>query len=193
MERKYYNLILGIIFVVFSFLAAFEYGSIHGFATSGDVSSNVTISNSLAIDFSSALSSGIYFGEVKFLPATNVNATENYNGTDNATEYYVLVSEDGNVAIDLCIKANAPLTSSALDVIGLGNESYYYNINSTNLSLPSVSNEVSLTLNYAKAGENIPVGDRNYLRFWLDVPASQASGEYNNSIYFKGIGTGNDC
>jgi len=94
--------------------------------------------------------------------------------------------------MDLCLKADSDLLNPALDIIGLGNETYSHSIIS-NETLPSLLNETSLTLNYVLAGNNIPLGGQNNLRFWLDVIAGQATGTYNNSIYFKGIASGDGC
>ncbi|MBT4376998.1 hypothetical protein HOD29_06500 [archaeon] len=163
-----------------------------GYATEMDTPSNVTISKYLAISFSENLTEGILFGDISSLPATNTNATHNYDGVGSATTFYVNVSEDGNTNVDFCLKANAALTNIALDTIGVGNESYA-NSTITNSSIPLVGNEVSFTTSYVKSGENVAIAGTNYYRFWLDVPVAQPSGNYNNTISFKGIQTGASC
>jgi len=163
-----------------------------GKATEVTTSSNVSVSKYLAIEFSNNLSSGIQFGTVNSLPATNINATGNYNGAANITTYYLNVSTDGNTDVNFCIKGNAALTSAALDVIGLGNETYA-NASSTTSTIPLIENEVSLTSSYVKSSETIAVGGQNYYRFFLDIPVGQASGDYNNTLSFKGIQVGTSC
>ena len=63
----------------------------------------------------------------------------------------------------------------------------------TNISNPDSSDETSLTTSYEKAGSSISIGSINYYRFWLDVPGAQASGDYNNTVYFKGTQAGSSC
>lgn len=194
MERnKVYHLVLLIIFLIFSFLTILSGITLEGHVTQGDVSSNVSVMKSLAISFSPSLANGIYFGKVNFLPANNVSAVENYNGSFNSTNYYVLVSPDGNIPVKLCLKSNSGMISSNGDVIGVKNESYSTNVGYSNSTIPSLKNETSFTLNYTKAGETIPTGNSSFLRFWLNIPRAQAAGEYNNSIFFKGVEAGYSC
>jgi len=194
MEReKWFNFFLILIILICFFLLILDKGYINGLITEGTYSSNVSVSKFLSISFSSILSEGILFGDVHFLPATNLNASHNYDGTLNASQYYVLVSHDGNTPIDVCLKANGNLESSEGDVLGLGNETYAYFVNSSNFTNPSLLNETSFTTNYVLAGENLPVGSDNYYRFWLDVPGGQSAGTYNNSIFIKGNEGGLGC
>lgn len=163
-----------------------------GYATEYSTTSNVSIQKYLSIALCSNLSEGISFGSVSTLPATDINGTHNYDGTSTETTYCINVSSDGNTPIDFCTKANADLASDALDVILLGNESYA-NATSTNVTIPTLTSQVALTTTYVKAGNNISVGGINYYRFWLDIPAAQPSGDYNNSVYFKGVQTTLEC
>ena len=126
------------------------------------------------------------------MPSINTNASENYGGTLDSTNYYIQVSADGNVPVDFCIRANSPLTSQYLDVLGIDNETYSCSNEST-LSNPFLSNETVLTLNLVKCGESIFPSSSNYYRFWLDIPAAQPSGDYNNTLSFKGLSSGTSC
>jgi hypothetical protein len=194
-KRKFnlFNLLMIFIFIfAISFIFLENSFFIHGYITEGSTLSNITISKAISIDFSSKLSTGILFGNINFLPAENVNASENYNATDNATDYYIQVSSDGNTPVDFCINANDNLTTQYEDILGLGNETYSC-LNESNSTLPSLVGETALTLNSIKCGENIIPGNNNYYRFWLDVPAAQPSGNYNNSLLFRAISTGENC
>ena len=164
---------------------------IQGYAVEESVYSNVTISKAVSIEFSSGLAQGIVFGSVNVLPSINLNGSENYNGSYNSTNYYIQVSGDGNVPVDFCINADSPL-SNGVDEIGVENESYSCS-NVSNIGLPSLDNETSLTLAPSKCGEVISPGENNYYRFWLDIPAAQPSGNYNNTISFRGILSGEVC
>ncbi|MFA5953205.1 MAG: hypothetical protein WC812_01300 [Candidatus Pacearchaeota archaeon] len=156
-----------------------------------NTTSNVSLFKYYSIAFSDNLSSGIEFGTIENLPAVSVNATYNYLGLSNSTEYFINVSNDSNTNIDFCIKADGDLESIASDILGLGNETYN-NATFTNLSSPS-DTEVLLTTSYVKSGSNVLIGGVNYYRFWLDVPSGQAAGTYNNTVNFKAVETDYSC
>ncbi|NCN51397.1 hypothetical protein GW931_00085 [archaeon] len=183
--NKKFNFILIIIILLSFSMIILEQEKIHGFAIEQEVTSNVSISKTLAISFSTELSNGINFGEVNFLPATNVDADKNFNDT-NETLYYVEVSPDGNVPIDICVKGDSNLINVGGDFIPLNYETYSSSL-SNNLTLPDVANEVSFTPIYFVSGNDVPLGEKLFYRFYLDVPAGQASGQYNNTVSFKGI------
>jgi len=192
-KLKYYRLFLSlIIFICLVLIIVQNRNLITTFAVANSVNSNVSVSKSLAISFSDNLSNGVQFGNVAVLPASNINASHNYDGLNDSSTFYVQVSQDGNTNVNLCIKANGDLTSPSLDKINLLNETYSH-FNLSNSSLPSLNNETSLQVNYSLAGQDIPPGGDNYYRFWLDIPASQPSGNYNNTILFKGIQVGEFC
>jgi len=197
------NLVVAIFGAVFLFSLIMLFGQ--GFKATGYVTeittiSNVSITTYFSISMSGNLSDGIQFGEVSSLPATNVNASHNYdganttedsNGTEQGTRYWMNVSVDSNTAVDFCIKADA-LNTSESDVIGLANETFYNNT-ITNSTHPSFASEVGLTTSYDEAGFNVAQGIANYYRFWLDVPAATATGTYNNTVSFKGVATATGC
>ena len=193
MDRKRILRLSLIIVIVLSFILIFiENATIHGEATQGDITSNVSVFLSLAIDFSDDLRDGILFGDVITLPVTNLDATGNYNGSSNSTSYYILVSPDGNTPIDLCLDVSSPLMTDSLEEIGVANETYSHSTES-NLTLPDEGEEYPFSLTYEKAGSNIPTGGINYMRFWLDIPTGQPPGDYNNSVNFRAIPTGLNC
>jgi hypothetical protein len=184
---------LGIIFLGSALLAISESLSITGFATTGTTISNVSITKYLSITMSTNLSDGILFGTVSALPATNLNASHNYDSSSSASTMFINVSVDSNTAVNFCVKADANLTDSAGgNTIGLGNESYN-NATTTSASLPSVASEISLTSDYVQAGKNVSQGNVTYYRFWLDIPAATPSGNYNNTISFKGVEVTSAC
>ena len=149
---------------------------------------NVTIvspSFSVSISLSSRLSQQINW-TLTSLPAYNQSAQGN-NGT-GLTEYYVDIQVEGGTA-DIYVKANDNLTTPGGDILGIGNETYSYNY--TNLSVPS-DIKTSLTTNYSdnKIGNAMNNGSVIYLKFFLNAPAGQAAGTYNNSLLFKAVQTG---
>lgn len=187
-----YNSFLVVLIFVCIFLFFLNSFSIHFNVVEGNAVSNVTIQKSLAIAFSENLSEGINFGVVNTLPAINLNASHNYDGSNNGTSFYLIVDLDSNLNVDFCVKASGDLVSSYSDVLGLENETYSH-YNSTNITHPDLDLETSLTIDYVRAGEDIPIGGNNYYRFWLDIPGAQPSGNYNNTVYFKGVQTGYSC
>ncbi len=166
---------------------------ITGFLTEGSTTSNVSIQKYLAIALCTNLASGISFGDVTSLPVSNLNGTHNYDNGSSGSTYCMNVSLDGNTAIDACIRGDGPLNTTGGDAIGLDNETYYNSTDWTNLTIPALVDEVPLTTGYVKAGSDIAVGSLNFYRFWLDIPAAQPSGEYNNTVYFKGVQTTFSC
>jgi hypothetical protein len=161
--------------------------AITGRATEAITTSNVTIQKYLAFEPSTQLDAGIVFEDIVELPTTDDNATHNYDGASNATQYYLNVSDDSNTAVDFCIMANTGLSTSGGDIIGLGNETYSTNVTTSNNETPSIANQVSMNTAYEKAVNSVSPGNLSYWRFYLDVPVAQASGDYNNTVYFKGV------
>lgn len=195
MEKKFFIFNLFLIFVIFvcSVLIVVENGFVHGKVTDGTVTSNVSIAKSVAVSFSSSLEEGIVFEEIHILPADNTTAVHNYDGVNNASTYYILVSGDGNSDVDLCIRSSGNLTSIGGDWIELSNETYAFSLNDSNLTLPNLNLEVPFTQTYSEFASSLTPGENSYLRFWLDVPANQPSGTYSNLIYFKAVPTLSGC
>jgi hypothetical protein len=192
-ENLYRYILGGIILICLILLFIQNISSITGHATTGSTYSNVTISKALAINFCDNMVDGILFGDVSTLPATNINASHNYDGASNGSTLCILVSNDSNTNIDLCTKADTDLTNPENDeIIGLGNETYAH-FESTNSTHPDLDLETSLTESYVQAGDNVVVGEAYYYRFWLDIPGAQPTGSYNNTVSFKGVSTGVAC
>jgi hypothetical protein len=194
-------LVFGFLFLLSVILLFNQGAKTTGYATQQTTASNVTINVYFAIDLSTNLSDGIRFGNISSLPATNQNATHNYDGlnttvggatANQSTSMWVNVSTDSNTNVDLCVSANDNLKTSGGDQILVGNETYY-NHTATNVTHPSLGQEVAMTTTATKAGPNVSIGSNHYYRFWLDVPAGTASGTFNNTITFKGVATGGSC
>lgn len=155
------------------------------------VYSEVDIGNYYAISLGSTLSTtGIDFGTISSLPVTNQNATGNYDGSDN-TLYNISVSQDSNVNVDFCIKADNFNTSGG-DEIGLGNYTFS-NSSVSNATLPALGDAIAITAAYQDVGQAVTPGNSDHYRFWLSVPAAQNPGKYNNTVYFQGVQTGTAC
>lgn len=188
------DILLAVCGVVLIFSSVMLLVSPTGYATQGTTSSNVTITKYLSIEMSNNLTGGIAFGSVTSLPAYDINASSNYDGTSSGSTYYVNVSLDSNTPVDFCILANAPLTDAAAGtVIGLANETYL-NSSISNMGAPGPqSAQVNLTTTFAKASSPTGAGNSTFYRFWLDVPSATSSGTYNNTISIKGVETAQSC
>jgi len=188
MKRENYYLWLFVGIFTFSVIMIFFENSVFtGHVTSDSTTSSVTISQYYSISLSGNLSSGINFGNQNSTTATNVNASYNYNASD-MTEYYITVSPDSNANVDFTIWADGPLNTTGGDEIGLGNETYYFNITTSDIVNPGVGDEVALTTGPVAAGSGVSAGDSVYYRFWLDIPSGIPVGTYNNTINFQGTG-----
>lgn len=143
----------------------------------------VTAALSIAIDLSANLSSGIVWN-VQSLPAFNLSAEEN-NG-DGDTFYYINISSSSNV--DVYVKADSDLVSDGGNVIGVGNETYSFNL--TDSTVPSIV-KTPLSLNFLPIITNLPAGfNVVYLKFFLNVDGGQAVGNYNNTLSFIAVENG---
>ena len=161
-------------------------------APSGTTESRVTIDVFYAIDLSSALLTGIDFGNIVELPASDVNGSDNYGGPSSETLYNVIVATDSNTAVDFCINANSALSDDFNNQIPLVGETYL-NASTTDATTPGpVGDSVSLSTTAVKASDVNSPGDSTHYRFWLDVP-SVPVGFYNNTVTFTGVITGNVC
>jgi hypothetical protein len=134
----------------------------------------------ISIQLSPELSQRVLWN-IHELPVTDLNASGN-NGT-GASEYYLDISAT-NTDVDIYIRANSDLLTEALDVIGLGNETFAYNLTDESVPSPEMQN---LSTNFTLVAGGLGDGDRISLKFWLDVSASQAPGEYSNILEFKAV------
>jgi len=188
MEKN--NLLVAVVIIVIA-LVLISYPNFQknkgltGSATEILVGSSALIANYFAIAASNTLTtdgikwSGLNPGDI------DVNAEgNNQAGTSN---YFITVSSDSNVNVDLCVKASAPLTSG-LNTIPLTD--YKWDSDIVN---PLLTSAIAIDLAYAGADTSIAPGNSDYYRFWLSVPGNQAAGTYTNTISFKGVQTGNVC
>jgi hypothetical protein len=189
--------IIAIVALISSFFILSSMNNITGAQVgTEEVYSEAQIMKYISISMSDNLTTGIEFGTISALPADDVNATKNYNSTlndswYNETLYWINVSSDSSVNADLCVRAD-PLTASGGAEIGLGN--YTWSDNLTNdIDWPALSQAIPITTSYVSGSANITPGSNNYYRFWLDVPAGQEAGTYNNTIYFKAVEEGIGC
>lgn len=185
------NTVLAIVLIASLALLFFEnISAITGHATDAQTTSNVTIMKYLSIQMSPELQSGIKFEDIITLPTTDDNATENYAGVGNSSLYYIQVSNDSNTAVDFCVMANSGMMNEGGDVIGLGNETYHAINTTSDATNPDITLQVPMTTSYVRAVNNTGIGGEAYFRFWLDVPAGQSTGQYNNTFLVRGINMG---
>lgn len=173
-------------------------GTIHQFFIYANLTENMSISNqtskwnitiaseafSVAIDLSPKLAQQVNW-TLTTLPISNLSADGN-NGS-GISEYWINLSVDGGTA-DLYMKASGDLQTAGGDILELNEETYSYN--STNNTVPSEVKYIMST-NYADNKIGSSLGDGFlYLKFFLSAPAGQAAGNYNNTLYFKAVKSG---
>src|SRR3989338_9335280 len=187
-KRKIYVLLLiiaGTIFIAYNLDNSIKLDSYIGAAVSQTTPSDATVGAYFAIASSDNLTQGITFESIVSLPATDVNATANYNNS-NQTGYFVTVSSDSNVNVDFCFKADSAFNTEGGDESGLGNWTYD-DSQVNNLTSPALISQKEINTSYVKGESNLFPGNSNYYRFWLDIPAAQAAGTYNNTVTFKAV------
>ncbi len=173
--------------------------SIIGLATEQSTVSEAVIAKYLAISKSGNLSDGIDFGNITSLPATDTNATMDYNSTEqpmnwaNETLYWIELDYDSNTNVDFCVRSTTFNTSGG-DEIGLGNYTWNDSL-SNNFTEPSLTYSGPMYTNqsYKKGLANLVPGNNATYRFWLDVPAYVNPGTYNSTVWFRGVPTGDSC
>lgn len=109
----------------------------------------------------------------------NINATKNYNLTEDRTAYNVTVSTITNVNVNITIKG-ANLISGA-NTIAVGNVSWASNSSDSNGTNMIPGSSVALQTDFDsgnKVGAGLIKGQTTHFRFWLDVPAAQVAGDY---------------
>ena len=156
--------------------------------TSGNWGSNYTnftIDNeaAIAILLSDNLSVAVRWNVVN-LPVDDLGAIGN---NDNlSTDYYVNVSAT-NTLVDLYVRANGDLQTVGLDILGLGNETFGVSLNDSTVSGVNLS---VMNTSYVLIASGIADGEVVYLKFYLDAPAGQAAGVYENQLDFKAVREG---
>lgn len=182
MNTKTFGAVLGVLIVTtacLAFMTTMSSFTIAANTTEQNTSSDANVSYFVAIGMSTELMNGIHFGSVE-PNSTDNNATQNVMAGD--TLYYVSVSPDGNTAVNISIKDNAVLTSS-LDTIPNTGYTYDADLVAANPALAGTA----ITTSYVQAIANVENGTNAYFRFWLDVPATTAAGNYNNTVFFQAV------
>ncbi len=182
-----------ILFLAFLFFSLSSSNLVSGASSSASFVSKVNIEKYFSIALSDNLSTGIDFGTASGGTTLTVAALLNNDTLTNGTDYFISVSPDSNVPVDLCIKANNHLLSTSGAFFGVGNETWSSS-NSSNDSAPSGPfGAIPLSLSYTPALLYVSANQSAYFRFWLDVPLNVVEGAYNNSLSFEGVSTGLGC
>lgn len=173
--------------VVLSLILAIMPGLVGGKAAAFSIPANVSVGTARSMGLSSNLSAGVLFGILS--PNTNDNNATYNNGDGNNSTYYLLTTES-STPTDFCIKDNTPLTTSSGGItIGNGN----YTLNSSFDSWAPALPGGAIGTGYQKLSQGVAQDVPVYLRFWLDIPATQPAGAYSNTLTFKAIASGTDC
>lgn len=148
-----------------------------------NIPSRVAIAAVIEVSASTDLADGIDFGSIS-PPSTDSPADENDNA-GAGTSLYIQRGSLSNADIELCIKANGPLTetSSGIATIPLADETYSF---ASDINPPGpIGSTVLTTLDVLASGAMSQANPRTYYRLWLDVSdPAQAAGSYENLITF---------
>jgi hypothetical protein len=145
---------------------------------------NFSVDNEAAISIfmSNELSEGVLWDLVS-LPSDDLDAVG--NNLNDSTDYYLNVSAT-NTLVDIYVRADGDLLNDALDILGLGNETYAVNLTDSNVTN---GNKVTMTTDYVLIADDIGTS-MVYMKFYLDAPASQPAGIYKNILQFKAVRNG---
>jgi hypothetical protein len=151
---------------------------------------NVTSAITISISVSAAISSGIRFGSC----GANQNdcpALNNTSGADGGTEYYITLDSSSTDNADIAHRTSTHLCKDGVctTVIEIGNATAVGNKTSSTGSNLIPGSSVSLTLSYAdlsgcSGAYNLTPGQNCWIRYWLDIPASQTVGNYNTTYCY---------
>jgi len=118
-------------------------------------------------------------------------------GTTNAGNN---VTVNGNTAAKLCIgtpNGNLSLPADGTTQIPSFNYTYQGSSNFTNFSTTKRPHIAFIPDgSYAEVNGSIPGDSTNRIiafGFWVDIPGTQAVGEYNNTVSFKVVASGSAC
>lgn len=146
---------------------------------------NFTINNdaAIAILLSDNLSWSVRWDVVN-LPVDDLDAIG--NNLNSSTKYFINVSAT-NTLVDLYVRADGDLYTQGLDVLGLGNETFSVSLNDS-----TVSNVSMLVMNtsYVQIADSIGDNSTVFLKFYLDAPAGQPAGVYENQLDFRAVRAG---
>ena len=174
--------------------------------TQSSTTANVSIATSIGFTFSTNLSNGITFtpngtGNL-FVNTNDNNATSNndFNWTNNpscsiknCTGYWINMDSANNANTDTCIRNNVALTSGSNTIPNTG-FTYDANKSANGSNMNSPTGSTAFTTVSTKFGDiNLGAGENQTAQFYLDVPNSQASGNYNDTVEVKILQTGGAC
>jgi len=136
---------------------------------------------------SSDLDDGIQFGNVD--PGTNDNIATRNSACNSGTCYNITIDSATTVNVDLYHK-----TIGNLGTIAIENVTHQANITANNGDNLIASGSISLTTSYIIIGTNIcqNLGDSDncWIKYWLDVPSAQSSGDLETTYYYCGVENG---
>ena len=185
MGFRYYWLVLAIlvVFVSVFYITGDTGDTITGYATTDSQVGNLsaTILTSVSCSWSEE-SLNVTFGDDLNPGDNDINATKNYNMTNNGTYYNVTVGALSNVMVNISIRGSDMLAGS--NIIEIGNITWFKNVTADNGTDMHPGNSIALetaydTDNYVGAYQNI--SNTTYFRFWLDIPSSTLAGAYKGN------------
>lgn len=143
-------------------------------------SSNVTVNTYVSISLTTAFQNGVEFGGL------DPGSSDNNATTCNDYGCNISVSVDSNVNVDIVMKANDNLTRLGGQLIPSAN--YTWNTSDATYRQMMPGNYLNVSeYDYRplyKVGDSVAPGGVRAWQAWIDIPAQQTAGVYNNTLYF---------
>lgn len=148
-----------------------------GFATS---TSSTTASAVVAEWYAVSSPGDINFGTLVH-DTTGNNAGSN-NWGSGSSGYYLTLHTDSNTDVQTCLHGAGDFSGGS-ETMSLGNMVWDGNQTGSSSS-PLLSAAQSMTTTKVRSSTTLAAGNKEYYRFWMDVPADTAVEDYSTTITF---------
>ncbi len=164
--------------VVFLPILTFTTLELTGFATSN----SSTTASAVVVEYYavSLATSTISFGTLD-AGDDDENAALNNLGS-SAPGYYLNLSTDSNTDVQTCLHGAGDFSGGS-ETMSLGNLKWDGNQTGSSSS-PLLSAAQSMTTTKVRSSTTLAAGNKEYYRFWMDVPADTAVEDYSTTITF---------
>jgi len=164
--------------ILFAPIALFGVTELTGFATS---TSSTTASAVVAEYYAVSLAtSTISFGTLD-AGDDDENAALNNLGS-SAPGYYLTLSSDSNTDVQTCLHGAGDFSGGS-ETMSLGSMTWDGNKTGSSVS-PPLSAAQAMTTSKVRSSTTLTAGNREYYRFWMDVPGDTAAEDYSTTITF---------
>ncbi len=170
--------VLAAMLVVFLPIMTFTTIELTGFASSvSSTTASAVVAEYYAV---SLATSTISFGNLN-VGDNDENAALNNLGS-SAPGYYLTLSADSNTNVQTCLHGAGDFSGGS-ETMSLGNMIWDGNQTGSSSS-PLLSAAQSMTTSKVRSSTTLAAGNKEYYRFWMDVPGDTAVEDYSTTITF---------